>query len=55
MATLFSVAFTGIFLAFVIAAILGHVLLIEAYVRPFFGRIAVAKTAPLASNLQPAR
>ena len=55
MATLFSVAFTGIFLAFVIAAIFLHVLLIEAYVRPFFGRIAVAKTAPLASNLQPAR
>jgi hypothetical protein len=55
MATLFSVAFTGIFLAFVIAAILGHVLLIQAYVRPFLGRLAVAKTVPLAGNLQPAR
>jgi hypothetical protein len=55
MATLFSVAFTGIFLAFIIAAIVGHVLLIEAYVRPFFGRLAVSRTAPRASNLQPAR
>ena len=42
MATLFSVAFTGIFFTFIIAAILGHVLLIEAYVRPFFGGLAVA-------------
>lgn len=55
MATLFSVAFTGIFLAFVIAAILGHVLLIQAYVRPFLERLAVAKTVPLAASLQPAR
>jgi hypothetical protein len=50
MATLFSVAFTGIFLAFVIAAIVGHALLIEAAVRPFFGRLAVANRSLLAKN-----
>ena len=54
MATLFSVAFTGIFLAFVIAAILGHVLLVQAYVRPFLGRLAVAPQLSK-SRLAPAR
>ena len=55
MATLFSIAFTGIFLAFIVAAVLGHVLLIEAYVRPFVGRFAIAKPERRLSNLQPAR
>ena len=50
MTTLFSVAFGGIFLAFVIAAIAGHVLVIEALVRPFFGRLAVANPAMLRKN-----
>ena len=39
MTTLFSFAFGGIFIAFLIAAIIGHVLVIEALVRPFFGRL----------------
>ena len=42
MSSLFSIAFTGIFLAFVIAAIVGQALVIEALVRPFFGRLAQA-------------
>ena len=36
--TLFSVVFTALFLSFVIAAIVGHALLIEAIARPFFGK-----------------
>ena len=55
MSTLFSFAFGAIFLAFIIAALVGHVLVIEAFVRPFFGRLAVAKTARPAGSLQPAR
>ncbi len=55
MTTLFSIAFTGIFIAFIVAAVLGHVLLIEAYARPFFARLAVAKPAPRLTKLQPAR
>jgi hypothetical protein len=55
MATLFSFAFAGIFIAFFVAAVLGHVLLISAYVRPFFARLAVASTAPQLNTLQPAR
>jgi hypothetical protein len=55
MATLFSMAFTGIFLAFIVAAVLGHVLLIEAYVRPFLVRLANLRQTPRLSDLQPAR
>jgi len=43
MTTVFSIAFTGIFIAFIVAAVLGHVLLIEAYFRPFVARIAIAR------------
>jgi hypothetical protein len=39
MSALFSFAFTGIFVAFVIAAIIGHALLIGALLRPFFARL----------------
>ena len=49
MTTLFSIAFAGIFLAFIAAAIVGHLLLIEAYARPFFGKLAAA-TRPLTSR-----
>jgi hypothetical protein len=35
MTTLFSLAFTGIFLAFIVAAVVGHVLLLREFVRPF--------------------
>jgi hypothetical protein len=58
MTTLFSFAFSAIFLGFIVAAIIGHALLIEAIVRPFFGRITLANRQTLAkSNLlpQPAR
>jgi hypothetical protein len=36
--TIFSLAFTLIFLAFILIAIVGHVLLVSALVRPFFAR-----------------
>ena len=39
--TLFSFVFTALFLAFVVAAIVGHALLIEALLRPFFGKVLV--------------
>jgi hypothetical protein len=55
MSSLFSIAFTGIFIAFIVAAVLGHVLLIQAYVRPFVGRFAVTKPTARLNNLQPAR
>lgn len=55
MQTLFSITFIGIFIAFIAAAIFGHVLLVKAYVRPFAGRIASAKPKARLSNLQAAR
>jgi len=58
MSTLFSFAFSAIFLTFIVAAFIGHVLLIEALVRPFFGRVALANRQAVAKNgllLQPAR
>jgi hypothetical protein len=58
MTTLFSLTFSAIFLAFAVAAIIGHVLLIEALVRPFFARIALANRQALAKSSllpQPAR
>jgi len=48
--TLFSLVFTAIFLAFIVAAIVGHALLIDALVRPFFGRDALARIPALTSN-----
>jgi hypothetical protein len=38
MSSLFSFAFMGIFAAFVLAAIVGHALLIGALLRPFFAK-----------------
>lgn len=38
MSSLFAFAFSGIFAAFVIAAVVGHLLLIGALLRPFFGK-----------------
>ncbi len=43
MTELFSVTFTGIFVIFGIAALVGHALLAEALVRPFFGKPALSK------------
>ena len=39
MATLFSIGFTGLFIAFAVAAVVGHALLAEALFRPFFGKL----------------
>lgn len=50
MTTLFSFAFGGIFIAFLIAAIIGHVLVIEALVRPFFGRLPLTSGSTIAEN-----
>jgi hypothetical protein len=36
MSALFSIAFAGIFLIFIVAAIVGHILLVDALIRPFF-------------------
>ena len=55
MATLFSIAFAGLFIAFIVAAVLGHILLIEAYVRPFVVGLSNARRTPRLRNLQPAR
>jgi len=58
MTTLFSLSFGAVFFAFFVAAIVGHALLIEALVRPFFARVALANRQPLAKNRllpQPAR
>jgi hypothetical protein len=43
MTELFSVVFVGIFVIFAVAALVGHVLLAEALVRPFFGRFPARK------------
>jgi hypothetical protein len=50
MTTLFSFAFGGIFIAFLIAAIIGHVLMIEALVRPFFGSLTLTSGSTVAKN-----
>jgi hypothetical protein len=52
--TLFSFAFIAIFVAFAIAAILGHALLIEALLRPFFARVPLAPV-PARSRVLTAR
>ena len=43
MTELFSVSFTAIFVIFGVAALVGHALLAEALVRPFFGKLPVRK------------
>jgi hypothetical protein len=48
----FSVVFSGIFLAFIVAAVAGHVLLIQALVRPFSDEAASNVPLPVPS-LQP--
>jgi hypothetical protein len=55
MSSLFSIAFTGIFLAFIVAAIVGHALVIQALVRPFFGKLAPASRPAPAKSLLHAR
>jgi hypothetical protein len=37
MEALFSIAFMGIFLAFIVAAVVGHALLLREFIRPFAG------------------
>jgi hypothetical protein len=48
--TLFSLVFGALFLTFVLAAIVGHALLIEAAVRPFFGGLLLARAPALPAN-----
>jgi hypothetical protein len=48
--TLFSFVFTAIFLSFIVAAIVGHALLIDALVRPFFSRFALARVPALTKS-----
>ena len=55
MSSLFTVAFTGIFLAFIVVAIIGHVLLVGALVRPFFGKLTFSRPAASKSGLLHAR
>jgi hypothetical protein len=43
MSTLFSFAFILLFIAFIVAAIVGHILLIEALAPPFFRKAALAQ------------
>ena len=43
MTELFSVTFTAIFVIFGVVALVGHALLAEALVRPFFGRLSARK------------
>ena len=50
MTTLFSFAFGGIFITFLIAAIIGHVLVIEALVRPFFGSLTLTSGSTVPKN-----
>ena len=50
MTELFSVTFTAIFVVFGVAAVIGHALLAEALVRPFFGKLDVRKQ-PVTSAL----
>jgi hypothetical protein len=42
MSTLFSIGFSILFAAYLVAAIVGHALLIGALLRPFFGRLDLA-------------
>jgi hypothetical protein len=59
MYTLFTVGFAAIFLGFVLAAIVGHVLLVTALVRPNFRHIGLRKPEsppeeqPAAATLSP--
>ena len=52
MEALFSIAFTGIFAAFIAAAVVGHALLLREFVRPFTGAAAVPAPLPK-PGLQP--
>ena len=52
MEALFSIAFTGIFAAFIVAAVAGHVLLLREFVRPFTGEAESLTPLP-APSLQP--
>ncbi len=53
MTELFSVTFTAIFVIFGVVAVVGHALLAEALVRPFFGKHLARKQpaiSPLLAN-----
>jgi hypothetical protein len=48
--TLFSFVFAALFLSFVVAAIVGHALLIEALLRPFVGKVLIPHTSAPSGN-----
>ena len=52
MEALFSLAFTAIFAAFIVAAVAGHVLLLREFVRPVAGEASIPDPLP-APSLQP--
>lgn len=51
MTELFSVTFTGIFVVFGVAALVGHVLLVQALVRPFSGKLTSRKQPAMSGTL----
>jgi hypothetical protein len=52
MSALFSATFSFIFVAFIVAALIGHALLIEAVLRPFFASLAKGRSpAPTSPEL----
>ena len=55
MTELFSITFAAIFVAFGVAALVGHALLAEALVRPFFGKLAVRKQSATSGILLASR
>jgi hypothetical protein len=52
MEALFSIAFTGIFAAFIVAAVVGHLLVLREFVRPFTSEAVIPGLLPNPS-LQP--
>jgi hypothetical protein len=55
MTELFSITFAAIFVIFGVAALVGHALLAEALVRPFFGKFAVRKQSATSGILLASR
>ena len=52
MSVVFSMLFGCLFLAFLVAAVIGHALVIEALARPFFGKLRGSRPKPLPSHAQ---
>jgi len=54
MFSLFSFIFAALFIGFVVVALMGHILLVEALVRPFLGRPALRRVPARRGQLNPA-